>query len=95
MPRKINLEKTPAENWLTTVSSSSNTSSNIIISPSAARYSVPKKQMQHAILAHIKAVRVLGRTEINTQEIANSLNISVKEVNDTIDALKKQGVRRR
>jgi biotin operon repressor len=54
-----------------------------------------KKKLRLAILAHIQAIRTLGRTKINTQEIADALSISVQEVNDALEALKKHGVRRR
>ena len=56
---------------------------------------VSKNKLRLAILAHIRAIRTLGRTEINTQEIADALSISVQEVNDVLEALKKHGVRRR
>jgi len=56
-----------------------------------------KKQegIQRAVLAHIRAIRSLGRTEINTVEIADALSLPVHEVNEVIEKLKDQGVRRR
>jgi len=78
-----------------TGSTASSTSGNFMASPSPGPLPASKKQLQLAILAHIQAIRVLGRTEINTQEIADALCISVQEVNDTLEVLKKQGVRRR
>jgi hypothetical protein len=54
-----------------------------------------KEEIRLAILGHIRAIRALGRTEINTQEIADALNIPVQEVNNALEALKKHGVRRR
>ena len=76
-------------------SGSSSTSSFVEVSPSPALPAASKKQLQRAIYAHIQAVRALGRTEIQTQEIADALCISVQEVNDVLEVLKKQGVRRR
>lgn len=78
-------------------SASSGTSGNVIVSPSPAPSptSTSKKKLHLAILSHIKAIRTLGRTEINTREIADALCISVQEVNDALEVLKKQGVRRR
>jgi hypothetical protein len=78
-------------------SGSSSTSSNFEVSPSPSPGPPPvsKKKLALAILAHIKAIRALGRTEINTQEVADALCISVQEVNDALEVLKKQGVRRR
>jgi len=74
---------------------SSSTSGNVMAFPSPSSPPASKKQLHLAILSHIKAIRTLGRTEINTQEIADALCISVQEVNDALEVLKKQGVRRR
>ena len=77
-----------------TTSGTSGTSGNIEASPSP-EIPASKDKLRLAILTHIKAIRTLGRTEINTQEIADALSISVQEVNDVLEALKKHGVRRR
>lgn len=77
-----------------TTTATSGTSDYIEASPSPEP-PVSKKELRLAILAHIKAIRTLGRTEINTQEIADALSIPVQEVNDALEALKKHGVRRR
>ena len=77
-----------------TGSTASGTSGDIMASPSPEP-PLSKKKLRLAILAHIKAMRTLGRTEINTQEIADALSISVQEVNNTLEALRKHGVRRR
>ena len=78
-----------------TGSAASTTSGNVMVSPSTGPPPASKKQLRLAILTHIQAIRALGRTEINTQEIADALCISVQEVNDELEVLKKQGVRRR
>jgi len=80
-----------------TASGTSSTSGFVEISPSTSPAPLPtsKKQLQLAIMAHIRAIRTLGRTKINTQDIADALSISVQEVNNTIEILNKQGVRRR
>jgi hypothetical protein len=51
------------------------------------------KGVQNAVYAYIRAIRALGRTKINTSEIADSLSISTAQVNRAISALKKNGVR--
>jgi len=79
---------------IVTTSTASGSSDYITVSPSPEPRS-SKTKLGLAILAHIKAIRTLGRTEINTQEIADALSISVQEVNDALEALKKHGVRRR
>jgi CHASE2 domain-containing sensor protein len=78
-----------------TGATASSTSGYVTVSPSPSPPPVSKKQFGLAILAHIQAIRALGRTEINTQEIADALCISVQKVNDVLEVLKKQGVRRR
>lgn len=92
---KIELEGYSAVQYVTGSTASSSTSGNVMASPSPSPPPASKKQLRLAILAHIQAIRVLGRTEINTQEIADALCISVQEVNDALEVLKKQGVRRR
>jgi hypothetical protein len=51
------------------------------------------KGVQNAVYAHIRAIRSLGRTQINTSEIAAALSLPVAEVNRAISSLKKKGVR--
>jgi hypothetical protein len=76
-------------------SASSSTSGYVMASPSPSPTPASKKKLYLAILSYIKAIRTLGRTEINTQEIADALSISVRDVNDALEVLKKQGIRRR
>jgi len=49
--------------------------------------------VQNAVYAYIQAIRALGRTEINTSEIADALSLPVAEVNRAISSLRKKGVR--
>ncbi len=51
------------------------------------------ERVQNAVYAHIRAIRALGRVQINTSEIADSLSLSVAEVNSALSFLKKKGVR--
>ena len=50
-------------------------------------------KIESAVLAHIRAVRALGREQINTVDIAEALNLPVRKVNSVLDQLKKRGVR--
>ena len=61
--------------------------------PRVRRPSRASKNIQNAVYAHIRAIRALGRTEINTSEIADALSLPVAEVNRAISSLKKNGVR--
>jgi biotin operon repressor len=49
--------------------------------------------VQNAVYAYIRAIRALGRTQINTTEVADALSLSVAEVNGAISSLGKKGVR--
>ena len=51
------------------------------------------KNIQNATYAYIRAIRALGRTEINTSEIAEALSLPVLEVNRAVSSLKKKGVK--
>jgi hypothetical protein len=51
------------------------------------------KKIENAVYAHIRAVRALGRTQINTDEIAKALGLTVAEVNNTIASLRARGVK--
>jgi hypothetical protein len=54
---------------------------------------VKSKNVESAVYAHIQAVRALGRTQIEPQEIARALGLSVSQVQGTIAALKSKGVK--
>ena len=51
------------------------------------------KNIESAVYAHIQAVRALGRTQIEPEEIARALGLSVSQVQGTIAALKGKGVK--
>jgi hypothetical protein len=59
----------------------------------SVRHIRASKGVQNAVYAYIRAIRALGRTKINTCEIADALSLSVAEVNLAISSLKKNGVR--
>ena len=50
------------------------------------------KSIERAVLAHIRAIRALGRDQINTEEIADALNLPVRKVNSVVAQLKESGV---
>src|SRR5262245_37390849 len=49
--------------------------------------------LEDAVYAHIHAVRSLGRTQINTAEIAAALGINVGRVSEVLSRLRAKGVR--
>jgi len=52
-----------------------------------------KSEIEKAVYAHIRAVRALGRTQINTSDVADALSLPVSEINHAIVRLRKKGVR--
>ena len=52
-----------------------------------------KKAIESAVYAHIRAVRALGRTTINSAEIAEALSLPLEKVHQAITALKGKGVK--
>jgi hypothetical protein len=54
---------------------------------------IKSKDVQRAVYAYIQAIRVLGRTEINTIEIADALALPIVLVNQAAAALRRKGVR--
>jgi predicted transcriptional regulator len=88
------------------MNSSSSTLNNLVLSSESTtkekvhvtvpRTRIPRranKSIENAIYAHIQAIRSLGRTAINTAEIAEALSLPVSTVNRAISALKKKGVK--
>jgi DNA-binding MarR family transcriptional regulator len=51
------------------------------------------KSIESAVYAHIQAVRALGKTHINTAEIAEALGLPLSAVARTITALRQKGVK--
>lgn len=51
------------------------------------------ERVQNAVYAHIRAIRALGRTQINTADVADALSLSVAEVNRAISSLGKKGIK--
>ena len=58
-----------------------------------ADQAVKSKKIESAVYAHIQAVRALGRTQIEPEEIARALGLSVSQVHGTLAALKSKGVK--
>jgi hypothetical protein len=52
-----------------------------------------EKNIESAVYSHIQAMRALGRTKINTVEISRALGLSLAAVDNTLQSLKKKGVR--
>jgi hypothetical protein len=51
-------------------------------------------KIERAVYSHIQAVRTLGRTKINTSDIADALSLNVSDVNRAVTKLRAKGVRK-
>lgn len=51
-------------------------------------------KIERAVYSHIRAIRTLGRTQINTSDIADALSLDVKDVNRAVTKLRAKGVRK-
>lgn len=69
------------------------TSSALLGSKKETQTKTSVRDIQVAVYSHIQAVRALGRTNINTEEIAKALSLPVGSVNVAIAKLKDKGVR--
>jgi predicted Rossmann fold nucleotide-binding protein DprA/Smf involved in DNA uptake len=69
---------------------------NVIRSDSKA-YATPKsegsKDVQSAVYAHVRALRALGKTTVNSADIARSLGLSIREVESALIRLEKKGIK--
>lgn len=54
---------------------------------------VKEKQIVDAVFGYIQAVRALGRTTINTLDVARALSLSPSDVERTLSSLAKKGVK--
>lgn len=52
-----------------------------------------ENSIESAVYAHIRALRALGRTSVNTSEIAGALSLTVAQVGAAISNLQSKGVK--
>jgi hypothetical protein len=50
-------------------------------------------KIENAVYAHIRAIRALGQTSVNTSEVAAALSLPVGQVNSVLSSLKRRGVK--
>ena len=50
-------------------------------------------EVQKAVYAHIQALRALGRTNVNTVEVARALSLPLTLVDAAVESLKTKGVK--
>jgi hypothetical protein len=54
---------------------------------------IRNKKIEAAVYSHIRAIRALGRTTVNTAEIASALGVPRVLVEQAIASLSKKGVK--
>jgi len=72
------------------------TGASVPLEPTATRNIVEHRksaEIRNAVYAHIRAIRALGRTTINTSEIATALSLPIDEVNRAVSTLNSKGVK--
>jgi hypothetical protein len=91
--RKITIDQQPTTSTatMTTLSSEQFTMGSIRAAKRADLY--PARKIESAVYAHIQAMRALGKTRINTVDIAKALGLPLAEVEKTIFALRQKGVK--
>lgn len=71
----------------------SSSTSELIVSHTARRHASPTKEIERAVYSYIRAMRAIGRTRLNTIEIARALGISPARVAQVVQGLSKKGVK--
>jgi len=77
----------------TSTSTTSGTVTTMITGAGIAPTSRTTKNVENAVYSHIRAVRALGRTTINSVEIAEALNLPLSEVQRALENLGNKGVK--
>jgi|SRR5450755_702202 len=54
---------------------------------------VGKEEIFNAVYSHIRAIRSLGRSTVNTSDIARALGLALSDVQESITRLKSKGVK--
>jgi DNA-binding MarR family transcriptional regulator len=66
----------------------------VISDPSKVRRSSRSlARERNAVYSYIRALRSLGKTRLNTSDIAEALSLSIEQVNRAIRALEEKGVK--
>jgi hypothetical protein len=66
---------------------------SINIGPTPAAAAGPSKDVEKAVYGYVRAVRALGRTEINVSDISRALNLSESAVVQALGALRSKGIK--
>jgi hypothetical protein len=53
-----------------------------------------RKKIEAAVHSHVRALRALGKTQVNTSEIARALRLPVSIVNSVLPELNEKGIKR-
>lgn len=64
------------------------------LSGANARSPSSNSKVENAVYAYIRAIRALGRTTVNTTDIAKALHLNVSAVDQAISSLRQKGVKR-
>lgn len=92
-----NTQTSHAFESVTVLSQNSSTSGATIVSsgsvPGGRTHARSPHDIEGAILGYVRAIRALGRTTINSAEIAEALSIPLSDVHKAVGNLRPRGVR--
>lgn len=75
-------------------STATSVSSDIQTVPARGQRTRRRKQdIESAIYSHVRALRALGRTRVNTAEIAKALDLPIHVVDEIVAKLTRKGVK--
>jgi hypothetical protein len=82
---KLNPERANSTATITSVASG--------VGSLATKKGGPSRNIESAVYGYIRAMRTLGRTSLNTDEIATALGLSKEQVNMSVKELRNKGVK--
>jgi hypothetical protein len=88
------LRGTGAKSRIRFGSANSSTADRVTISGRSGRGRSTSPSVDDAVFGYIRAVRALGRTEVNSIEVARALHLPQSEVDAALHRLRERGVRR-
>ena len=85
-----------AKAWVHTFSTTSGTNTSFGVFPTG-EYETPKQDkkvdVKGAVFSHIRAMRALGHTRVNTDQVAKALSLPPSEVERAIGELSSKGIK--
>lgn len=95
MPKAANNRETSSTSTTYEVRRPVSTASAYITVPDTKRQTERNgKNIETAVYTYVRALRTLGKTQVNTAEIARALGVPVSSVDRVLSKLSERGIRR-